>query len=93
MQRAKTFLLVSAGVFLLTLSYNVGATSAGAQTPGNSVVAAAGGFVVAANGNVYADPVLLSPSNASQWLLAGNVFGAPVSAAQETWGQLKARYR
>jgi len=93
MQRARAFFFVCAGVFLLALSYHLGATSAGAQAPGNAVVAAAGGFVVAANGNVYAGPALLSPSNASQWVLAGNVFEAPVSATQETWGQLKARYR
>jgi hypothetical protein len=90
---AKRFFYVSAGILCLALAYHLGATSAGAQAAGNSVVAAAGGFVVAANGNVYADPALLQPSNASQWVLAGNVFGVPVSAKQETWGQLKARYR
>ena len=42
MKRAKAFLLVCAGVFLLALAYHLGATSAGAQAPGNAVVALTG---------------------------------------------------
>jgi hypothetical protein len=29
----------------------------------------------------------------SAWVLVGNIVGAPTPATQETWGQLKARYR
>jgi uncharacterized membrane protein YkoI len=40
MQRAKSFFLVCAGIFLLALAYHFGATSATAQAPGNSAVTA-----------------------------------------------------
>src|SRR5262249_33696920 len=38
MQRAKAFFYVCAGIFLLALSYHLGARSAVAQAPGNAVV-------------------------------------------------------
>jgi len=90
---AKRFFFVSAGLLCLALAYHFGAASATAQISGNTVAAASGGFVVAANGNVYADPALISPTNAAQWVLAGNVFSGPTPTSQGTWGELKARYR
>jgi hypothetical protein len=51
-------------------------------------------MVVTSNGNVYADPNIIAPSNASIWVLAGNVFGSgPTPALHESWGQVKARYQ
>jgi hypothetical protein len=92
MHKARAF-FVCAGLLCLALAYHLGARSAGAQAPGNPVAAAAGGFIVTANGDVYAAPGLVPPSLASQWVLAGNVFsGNPTPAAQPTWGQVKAKY-
>lgn len=41
----------------------------------------------AENGNFY-----VSTDDGRTWSLHGNVFGSPVPARQESWGQLKARY-
>jgi len=91
MHKARAFFYVSAGIFLLTLSYHLGARSAGAQAPGNAVVATFGnlGAVVTANGDVYS---ALGPCSAD-WHLCGNVFGGPVPAQRQTFGALKSRYR
>jgi len=54
---ARKFFYVCAGLFLLALSYHFGATSAEAQAPASSVVAAAGGtigtWVFTSNGDAY----------------------------------------
>jgi len=41
-----------------------------------------------ANGNFY-----LSTDSGHTWSRRGNVFGSPVPAMRESWGQLKARYQ
>ena len=91
MQRAKAFFFVCAGVFLLALSYHFGAMSAGAQAPGNPVVATFGGapVVVTANGDVYE----AVGGDYNSWQRRENVFTGPTASRQESWGQLKARYR
>ena len=95
---ARKFFYVCAGLFLLALTYHLGARSVGAQAPGNPVVAtiplACGtvdGAVVTANGDVY---VTQGGDCFAKWTHRGNVFsGGPVPVTQETWGRLKARYR
>jgi len=88
---AKKFFYVCGGLLMLALAYQLGATTATAQAPGNPIVAASGtnSFVVAiaANGDAY---ISQGGGNWGHW---GNVFGSPVPATQETWGQVKARYR
>lgn len=92
---AKRFFFVCAGLLCLAIAYHLGARSAGAQTPGNTVVASrADGYVVyTSNGDVYFS-VGAGPENGGRWTWVGNVFSsAPVSTQSETWGQLKTRYR
>lgn len=57
--------------------------NAGTDNSGNSVVHAfdsAGNFYLSSNGGVT-------------WSRRGNVFGSPVPALQQSWGQVKARYQ
>jgi hypothetical protein len=95
MQRAKAFFYVCAGLCLLAVAYHLGASSALAQAPGNSIVSGSGGCVVTANGDVYVAPGVVGPSsNWAQWSRVGNVFsGGPIPTTQQSWGQLKAKYR
>lgn len=52
--RAKAFFYVSAGLFLLALSYHLGARSAGAQSPTiEASTADAGGYTVASGRTLY----------------------------------------
>lgn len=95
MQRAKAFFYVCAGLFLLAGAYALGARNASAQSPSNPVVAirADGYLVVTANGDVYYS-VGASPENGGVFTHVNNVFsGGPTPAKQESWGQVKARYR
>jgi hypothetical protein len=88
MPTAKSFFYGCAGIFLLALSYHFGATSAGAQAPSNPVVATEGGYVFTLNGDIY------NRTGATAYAFIGNLFtGSPTPATQDTWGQLKARYR
>jgi hypothetical protein len=93
MHRTRAFFYVCAGLFLLALSYHLGARNATAQAPGNPIVGVAGGAspdrVFLANGDYYEEY-----GNPNQWVLAGNIFGgAPTPVQQSTWGSLKSRYR
>ena len=85
---------LSASILMLALAFHFGYTTAKAQAPGNPVAAALNpGIIITANGDVYADPNLISPSNATGWQHVTNVFSAgPTPALQESWGQLKSRY-
>jgi hypothetical protein len=89
---ARKFFYVCVGLFLLALSYHLGASTATAQAPGNPVVATFGIdiAVVTANGDVYYN-VNNNPVT-PQWARSGNVFGGPTPTSQESWGQLKSRY-
>jgi len=92
MPKARAFFYVCAGLFLLALSYHLGARSATAQAPGNPVVALLNSdtpiTVATANGDIYR-----SPSPEGPWTRQSNVFGAPTPAQQESFGGLKAKYR
>lgn len=91
---AKRFFYVSAGILSLALAYHFGATTATAQAPGNPVVgvtAITGAlYAVTASGDTY-----WTNTGGTTWTLRGNVFGGspPTPATQESWGQVKARYR
>jgi hypothetical protein len=92
MRRARAFFYVCAGIFLLALSYHLGAATATAQAPGNPIVTALPTAVITANGDVYTIPG--NEATFSRWSRCGNVFaGGPTPASQATWGQLKASYR
>ena len=94
---AKRFFYVCAGIFLLALSYHLGARSAGAQAPGNPVVAVAssgGGCplnscytVVMANGDLWTEV------SGGPWQLMPGPFSGPSPAQHESWGAMKSRYR
>jgi hypothetical protein len=91
MHKAKAFLFVSAGIFLLALAYHLGARSATAQAGGSTVVGGTDGYIFLANGDVYYN----SGTNnlPRHWLYQENIFTGPPPATQATWGQVKARYR
>ena len=94
---AKKFFYVCAGLFLLALTYHLGARSATAQSSGNPVVSLSAVYfaeplmwAVTSNGDVYAD----NGSQGLTWVRRGNVFGnAPTAAQSATWGQVKSSYR
>ena len=92
MVKARSFFYVCAGLFLLALSYHLGARSAAAQAPGNPVVAlgiGVSGFQIVAatsNGDCYG-------YDGSAWIPLPNVFGTPTLVQQSTWGAVKSRYR
>jgi len=91
MRQAKVFFIVCAGLLCLALAYHLGARSAGAQAPGNPVVAlgvnSQGQCVSAAtaNGNVY---ITVSGG----WAYSSNIFGSATPAQSISIGQLKAKY-
>ena len=75
MRQAKAFLVVCAGLFLLALSYHLGARSAGAQSPVPEVACRSG---VISNGQqiplpVYADGTEALESECS-WIVSPNRF-------------------
>jgi len=97
---ARKFFYICAGMFLLVLSYHLGASTATAQGSGSPVVAlvtettssfSPGTLVaVTADGQCY----LASGGDPFDFHPRGNVFaGGTTAVHQESWGQLKARYR
>jgi hypothetical protein len=96
--RARAFFYVCGGIFLLALSYHLGARTATAQAPGNPVVGIGGWtdgggnmqpIAVTTNGDVYR-----SLNSGAAWQHISNVFSAgPVPASRESFGGLKSRYR
>ena len=132
---ARKFFYICAGIFILALSYHLGASSAVAQgmglglvcrltgtdmystesfcTPGGdvyqywnghwsktsnvfggapggrTVVSYDSGVALASNGQVFVSPLL----GYGPWSSRGFPVGGPVPALQESWGQLKDRYR
>ena len=93
---AKRFFYACAGLFLLVAAYSFGARNAGAQ--GGQIIAAThclngGGWVlpmaITSTGDVYR-----ADQNGLNWQHVSNVFsGSPTPEIQESWGQVKARYR
>jgi hypothetical protein len=93
---AKRFFYVCAGLFLLALTYHMGATSAQGQS-GSPIAGFAGAgadnskhwVVLMQNGDTYYTSGTVGP-----WYVGQNVFGAiPTPAQQSTFGQVKDRYR
>ena len=94
---AKRFFYVSAALFLLALTYHLGARSAGAQAGGTVIGVAAyfyqpggaGEYVVATSGG---DVYRKQPGGT--WQYQGNALGAgPTVTTSTTWGKVKADYR
>ena len=88
-----------AGLFLLALTYHLGARSANAQA-GSSVSGFAANlywaFVITPNGDCYARNVGGDPNNefgSGVPIYMGNFWGGAVSTQSHTLGQLKARFR
>jgi hypothetical protein len=75
--RAKSFFYVSLGILALALAYHFGATTAGAQAPGNPVVAYGLGKDYGNNGSVLATAdgdVYFAPKASGPWMRVANVF-------------------
>jgi hypothetical protein len=89
MNRARSFFYACLGILALAVAYHLGAQSAGAQAPGNPVVAVEPGIVYTANGDAYQ-----RTGGPGPWTFVGNVFGSggPTPTSQPTWGQVKAKY-
>lgn len=89
----RKFFYAAAGVFLLALSFHLGNTTATAQATGQFVSIAytnVGLIAITADGQVYqSDNYQLG----QHWALIGTIVGAPVPATQQSWGQVKSRYR
>lgn len=101
MHRAMTFFFMAAGVFLLAVSFNLGARSAGAQAGSTVSGFATGGspyggvsyFVLTPNGDVYRSDADRFDKLVSVGKLIGNLWGGPTPAQVESWGAVKSRYR
>ena len=94
--RSATFRNIALGILALAAAYHLGARSAGAQAPANSVVGIAGqgggihGFLaITANGDSYQ-----TDDFGIHWTAYGNCFASgPTPATRETFGDLKSLYR
>ncbi len=87
----KKMFYASASILMLAIAYHLGAGTATAQAPSNSVVAAYQGsahIALTANGDVY---VTAQPGE--PWTKVQNIFSGPTPAATQSWGSLKAKYR
>ena len=92
---ARKFFFVCAGLLCLAIAFHLGATTAGAQAPSNSVVAATenGYLVFTANGDYYYSQSA-SPEGGGHFVHIGNLFsGGSVNVQKGTLGELKARFR
>jgi hypothetical protein len=92
---ARKFFYACAGLLCLMVAYHLGASTAGAQAPGNPVVSVAstasgpGGVIaMTAGGDTYS-----SPDFGQTWYRYTNCFGASTPAKIESFGQIKSRYR
>jgi hypothetical protein len=94
--RSRTFLHVSLGILALAAAYHLGARSATAQAPGNSVVGVSSlgnGLSVFLVMTAAGDPYVTSDWGQT-WTRYSNCFGGgPTPARQESMGAVKARYR
>ena len=100
--RTRAFFYVAAGIFLLTLSFHLGARSAGAQG-GSSVSGFAifnrydggpgpGLYVLTSNGDLYFNSLDQFGFGMSTRLV-GNFWSGPTPVQHESFGSLKVRYR
>ncbi len=89
---AKKMFYVSASLFMLALAYHLGASTATAQAPSNSVVAIGpDNGVYTANGDIYYG----GGGAGGHWARTGNVFtnAQPTATQTQSFGALKAKYR
>ncbi len=94
----KKLFYASASILMLALAYHLGASTATAQAPSNSVVACGslqngGGWLtplaITANGDAYH-----GNESGTTWTRVGNVFSGPATpTTTESFGALKAKYR
>jgi len=104
MHKARSFFFVCAGIFLLALAFHLGAMTATAQSgsivtgfaasPGNDCGSVF--WAMTQNGDIFGRTLTTGPCGSSAGPLyhIGNFWsGSPTPATQETWGQLKSRYR
>jgi hypothetical protein len=97
---ARKFFYVCAGLFLLALSYHLGAQSAGAQS-GSSVSGVFadgcnGMIVMTPNGDIFVRPgQLCSQTFSGPPVYAGNFWAGsgPTPIQRESFGSLKTRHR
>jgi hypothetical protein len=96
---ARKFFYVCAGLFLLALSYHLGASTAGAQSgsPVAGVAFSGDGIVlVTPSGDTFFHHFgggNLQAGYDAVFVNLGNFWsGAPTPALRESWGSLKARY-
>lgn len=91
---AKRFFYVSSALFLLAMTYHLGARNAGAQAGGQVV----GVAVTYGSGPIYVISTsggdVYRKSQGATWVYEGNALGAgPTSASETTWGKVKSDYR
>jgi hypothetical protein len=93
---ARKFFLVCAGMFLLALSYHLGAGNATAQTGGQIVGFAHDGntfFVVTSNGDIFWSNAPSFDGPLDPVRLTGNIWaGGATNTVHTSWGQAKARF-
>jgi len=101
---AKKFFYICAGILMLAISYHLGARSAGAQAgagPPSAAMAVYGPYmyVMTPSGECF-NRRLESNGICSSGFVAsepacdmGNLWEGAVSAAPQSWGQVKDRYR
>ena len=103
MHKARAFFYVAAGIFLLALSYHLGARNAGAQVGSIVGISTSGPrmtatcftavHVVTATGDLY-ERLVCNGQLVESVTYIGNFWsGGPTPAQQESWGALKSRYR
>lgn len=103
---AKRFFYVSAGLFLLALSYHLGARSVEAQVGATGFGIASGNIgnrmiVMTPSGDVYARelgpgtlPIVEGGMDGSAPAIRlGNFWGGATATIPQTWGEVKVRYR
>jgi hypothetical protein len=100
---AKRFFYVCVGLFLLVLTYHIGARGAGAQAGSTVVGFATGGpsaqhqYMVTSSGDVWYRNTLGSASvyTPGPPQLIGNFWAGtgPTKVQSESWGEIKRRYR
>ncbi len=96
--KARAFFYVAAGIFLLALSYHLGARNATAQAGGQVVALESGASAVVGGGTgihaVTSAGDFYELEGASlQWVYVNNVFSSSTSTVGDSWGSVKARYR
>ena len=96
---AKKFFYVCAGIFLLILSYQLGATNAEGQA-GSSVSGLTAAvwqgsysyFVMTPNGDIFAKAGSSTALNPGPPQFMGNFWNGATATTPSTWGQVKDRY-